>query len=251
MTDSPPPRVCTALLPDLIAPQTLFGRTAVVVDVLRASTTIVHALSAGAKAVIPCLEVEAARRRKRELLAELQTTGDTTPVRSGGERGGVAIDGFDLGNSPTEYTRDQVANSLIVFTTTNGTRALECCRDAARSTLIGCFANLSTVLDHLANQPTIAIVCAGTNGAVTREDVLFAGALATQLVREPDEADDSTRLAIDAWRTARQRALADQLAETQGGRNLIRLGKSDDLPVAAAVDSHPVLPRLEGDRLVI
>src|SRR5262245_17681938 len=98
------------LLPDLAEPAALAAKTVVVIDVLRATTTIVHALAAGAREVVPCLEVEEARQVAARL-------GKVAVLR--GERGGVAIAGFDVGNSPAEYTRERVGGKTVVFTTTN------------------------------------------------------------------------------------------------------------------------------------
>src|SRR5258706_13920045 len=127
------------LLPALVEPAQLAGKTAVVIDVLRATTTIVHALAAGATQVIPCLEVDEARRIAAEL-------GER--AISGGERGGKQIPGFDLGNSPAEYSRERVAGKTVVFTTTNGTRAMLRCK-AARRVLLGAFVNFSAVCREL------------------------------------------------------------------------------------------------------
>src|SRR5690242_16614412 len=104
------------LLPALIAPEQLADGVTVVIDVLRATTTITAALAVGASEVIPCLEVEDARRAVANL-----PTGQ--PVL-GGERGGVRNDGFDLANSPCEYTAQSIGGKTLVFTTTNGTRAM-------------------------------------------------------------------------------------------------------------------------------
>src|SRR5262245_39532454 len=117
------------LLPALVEPAALAGKTAVVIDVLRATTTIVQALATGAKEIVPLQEVDEARR-----LAEKLGEGAIL----GGERGGVLIPGFDLGNSPAEYTAAKVAGKTVVFTTTNGTRALQRCKMAER-VLIGAF----------------------------------------------------------------------------------------------------------------
>src|SRR5687767_8847167 len=87
--------LCVHLLPDLVEPADLAGRTVVVIDVLRATTTICHALAAGAGAVVPCLEIDEARAKAGQV---------SGPVALGGERQGLRIEGFDLGNSPTEYT---------------------------------------------------------------------------------------------------------------------------------------------------
>src|ERR1041384_8191351 len=101
------------LLPILVEPHELAGKLVVVIDVLRATTMIIHALAAGAKAVIPFLEVAGARELAERLPGQAVL---------GGERGGNRIAGFDLGNSPLEYTPAAVGGKTLVFTTTNGTR---------------------------------------------------------------------------------------------------------------------------------
>src|SRR5438067_13583166 len=95
------------LLPDLVESAALAGEMVVVIDVLRATTTIIHALAAGAREVVPCLEIDEARGVAGRL-------GKAAVL--GGERGGVAIAGFDLGNSPAEYTRERVGGKTVVFT---------------------------------------------------------------------------------------------------------------------------------------
>ena len=111
-------------LPDLVTPEELAGGTVVVIDVLRASTVICHALAAGARAVIPMLEVARSPADRRRAWPAGQ-------AMLGGEREGLPIAGFDLGNSPAEYRPDTVGGRTIVFTTTNGTRAMNRCRRPA------------------------------------------------------------------------------------------------------------------------
>src|SRR5436309_2662913 len=114
MADERPVRV--HLVPSLAAPVALVGGVAVVIDVLRATTTIVHALAAGCAAVVPCAEVDEAKKTAAALRPG--------KVVLGGERGGKLIRGFDLGNSPREYTAKACKKATVVFTTTNGTRAI-------------------------------------------------------------------------------------------------------------------------------
>src|SRR5579862_6055151 len=128
------------LLPALVEPEELAASTVVVIDVLRASTTINQALAEGATEVIPCLEVEEARRIAAGLPSGLTVLG--------GEREGLRIPDFDLGNSPGEYRPDTVAGKTVVFTTTNGTRAMIACRAASR-VLVGAFVNWSAVCKML------------------------------------------------------------------------------------------------------
>jgi len=226
------------LLPVLVEPPELAGKTVVVIDVLRATTTIIHALAAGAKEVMPLLEVDEAR--------ELATSMPGQAVL-GGERGGRRIEGFDLGNSPLEYTPAVVGGKTLIFTTTNGPRAMLRCKQAARILIAG-FVNFSAVCRELAEAPEIEIVCAGTDGHVTREDTLLAGAI----VEEAGQAlrNDQAEIAADAWRTAvgtlsGRDPLAAALRESRGGRNLIEIGHENDIDLAAQIDKFDIVPELD------
>ena len=134
-------------------------RAVVVIDVLRACTTIAHALDAGARGVVPAETVEDAMR-----LA--QTLGRDSTVL-GGERGGERIDGFERGNSPREYGPDVVAGRTIVLTTSNGARALAAASEA-RACLAATFVNLSAAAQRLAEHELVTIVCARAPARVSR-----------------------------------------------------------------------------------
>ncbi|MFO0913681.1 MAG: 2-phosphosulfolactate phosphatase [Pirellulales bacterium] len=236
------------LLPALVSGETLAGGAVVVIDVLRASTTVVAALNAGAPEVIPCLEVADALRRRSELGGGVL----------GGERHGQRIPGFDLGNSPADYSPWPAERSgqSIIFTTTNGTRAL-LAAEQARSIWIGCFANLSAVVDRAAREPDVHLLCAGTDGQVTAEDVLFAGAVADRLEAAGGQtANDSARMARDLWRAGavaadREAWLVEQMLLSQGGRNLVELGMESDVRWAAVIDRCSVVPAYDRQRGVI
>jgi len=232
------------LLPELVSPGRLDGATAVVIDLLRASTTIAAALAAGAQCVIPCLDVEEARRVAASVGANAVL---------GGERGGLRIDGFDLGNSPAEYTRESVGGRTIVFTTTNGTRALTACGGAER-VLLGALVNLSAVCRVLADCPRVELVCAGTQGEITREDELAAGAFVVRLRQAAGEErvalNDQAQLVASDWlRTTSgaggQAALIEALRQSRGGRNLAAIHQDGDIALAAAIDSLDVVPRFD------
>jgi 2-phosphosulfolactate phosphatase len=172
----------------------------------------------------------------------------------GGERRGLAIEGFDLGNSPAEYTPAVVAGKTVVLTTTNGTRALLHCHQASEI-LIGAFVNLSALCAHLDQERAadVDVVCAGTDSQVTWDDVLLAGALAEQLHDRDWRLDDSACIARDAWRTLAGSAAADALesrlvgalANSRGGRNLLRIGMAHDVALAAEIDRFAVVPRFD------
>jgi 2-phosphosulfolactate phosphatase len=229
------------LLPALVSPDELAGRTVLVIDLLRASTTICHALANGAEEVVPFVEVDEARR------AAAEAAGRGESVVCGGERGGVRIEGFDLGNSPREYLPAAVGGQRVLFTTSNGTRALHHAH-VARRTLVACLANLSATLGVLQDTSDVEILCAGSEGSITREDVIAAGAYVVELTRKAAvQVNDSALVARDAWliaaggldvhQTGTVKTVAQSLAEGEHGRRLISLGYADDLPLCAAIDS--------------
>jgi 2-phosphosulfolactate phosphatase len=228
------------LLPGLTSEEELAGGTVVVVDILRATTTILHALAAGATKVVPLLEVDHALEMKAKLAG----------VVLGGERGGKKIPGFDLGNSPAEYTRSSVGGKILTFTTTNGTRALQLCRQANR-VLIGSFVNFSAVCREVGRLDRVHILCAGTDGQITREDVLFAGAVIDDLTRSAKIAtNDEADIACDAWRAAARdfagpKPLAEYLRASTGGRNLIEIGHERDIEIAAQLDKFDLVAELD------
>ncbi len=229
-------------LPQLVAEADLAGSTCVVVDVLRATTTMVYALAAGASSVLPCLTIDDARNRAARLPAEQAVLG--------GERGGVRIPGFALGNSPAEYTPETVAGKTIVLTTTNGTRALLHCHQSAE-VWIGAFVNLSAVCAALSRRQKVDLLCAGTDGEITREDVLFAGAVAEHLATGNQwQLNDQAALARDAWLQVADSAAADlkprldsAMRASKGGRNLMALNMGEDIELAADVDRFALVPQ--------
>ncbi len=197
--------------------------------------------------MLPCLEVDDARAAAANLPAGQAVLG--------GERHGVRIEGFTCGNSPREYTPESVGGKTLVFTTTNGTRAMWHAR-AAEQVLLAAFVNLSPVVEAIGDRPRIDILCAGTGGRITREDVLLAGAIAARLMdRAACELNDQAAIARAAWLEVAGNlaadspelvaALAATLRQTQGGRNLARLGLDADLADAAAIDRYALVPRFD------
>jgi 2-phosphosulfolactate phosphatase len=231
------------------------GGVAVVIDVLRASTTMITALASGAAAVWPVADVDEARALTRRL-------GPRAIL--GGERGGVMIEGFALGNSPADYARDRVGGHDVVLTTTNGTAALAACA-AAAETLVGAIVNRRAVaaavrtLGASRDLHHAHLVCAGTDGSVTAEDVLAAGAILDAAAADPAAATDTLDAAAERALAAFRQCVAAARASTPettaalvaafrtspGGANLVDLGMASDLPVCARLDAVPVVPRLE------
>lgn len=235
------PTVNVHYLPQFVAEADLAGSTVIVVDLLRASTTICQALHAGAKCVVPTLEVDETFARAERYYAE--------DVVLGGERGGMRIEGFHLGNSPLDYTPEKVLGRTVLFTTTNGTRALAHAR-LAKYVLIGAAINRQAVIEAVADAEQIDILCAGTGGKVTREDILAAGAIASQLGGECNEwCDAACREWSELLTTASAlgRSASEQFAlelrDTLGGRNLLTLGYDDDLVFCANLDALDLVPQ--------
>jgi 2-phosphosulfolactate phosphatase len=236
-------------LPNQVPAEELAGAPAIVIDVLRATTTICHALAAGAVEVVPFRTIE-------ETLAAAEKAGRDQVVL-GGERRGLRIEGFDLGNSPAEYTPDAVDGRRVFLTTTNGTQALFHARLAKR-VVIAAIVNLSSVVESVLNEATINILCAGTDGQETLEDVLAAGAIIERLTVTPTAAwqfNDAAISAVREWRLLVGKAdiagrsietqLAEKLRDTLGGRNCIEVGNEADLPECARIDHTRVAPELD------
>lgn len=234
-------------LPQFVDESDLADSTVIVVDLLRASTTICHALHAGATAVVPLLEVGDVADRVQQLGRE--------NVVLGGERGGEIIAGFDLGNSPLEYTPHEVFGRMVLFTTTNGTRALLHSR-IARRVLVGAAVNLAAIAAEAKFATRVDILCAGTGGIVTREDNLIAGGLVAEFLRRSSpkrwQANEWATAAHGEWqellngarafRRSPSEHLAIELRNTPGGRNLIAIGHEEDLAICAQLDSLMVVP---------
>lgn len=223
-----------------VAPAALAGGVVVVIDAIRASVTIAAALGAGARAVVPVLTVvEAGHAADR-----LRTLGHR--VVCGGERGGVRVPGFELDNSPTNYTPEKVAGRTVVFTTTNGTAAILHAESAAR-VLVGSFANLRAVCSDVEADPRpVHLLCCGTRDEVSLDDVLPAGAMVELLVAAGRslQGDDSARLAMLAWRGG-QDELEGAMKASRGGRNLIAQGLGADVSTCARIDWLSVVPEYE------
>ena len=177
------------LLPDLVPAGGLRGATAVAIDALRSTTTMITALVAGCTDIRPCGTVEEARELAGGLRAGRAILG--------GEKHNLRIEGFDLGNSPLEYTAEACQGKTLVITTSNGVHAVLRAVEAERVLVAG-FVNFSAVCEELRQDPRpIHILCAGTDGAVTLEDTLLAGGaggLSLPEVRRPVERLRATRL---------------------------------------------------------
>lgn len=218
-----------------LPPDETADQTAVVIDVLRATSTITTALANGARAILPVVTPEEAFEQVAELPAGA--------VLLGGERRSVRIEGFHLGNSPLDYTQARVSGKTIVFTTTNGTRAIRRAAGAGHL-LVTSFLNVSAVAARaLELGKDLTILCAGTHDRFSLEDTACAGALVSAL-SGPDidlELCDLATVARLLYESYRGR-LAELLHLSAHGQNLVKLGLSDDLVFCAQADSLAIVP---------
>lgn len=219
-------------------------RTVIVLDVLRASSTIVTALNNGAKAIIPVSDMAEAGKMASNL--------DHTTFLLGGERGGVKIEGYHLGNSPAEYSRKAVKERTIIMNTTNGTGAITRAK-AARHILIGSLLNAETVVAMTRQLGLdVVIVCAGWRNRVSLEDTLCAGLILDRLWNgdRPAVTSDTGRIAHILYLHDRDR-LAEAVSTCTHAQKLIGLGFAEDVAYCSRVDVLPVLPVFEDGRLVL
>lgn len=233
-----------AFTPEELRDMRLEGVTTVVIDALRASTTIVTALAHGARAVVPVASPEEARAR-----ALAWADG---PVLLGGERGGAAPPGFALGNSPAEYAGPQVREHTILFTTTNGTRALMAVAGAA-AVAVGGFVNAAAVARWTAARAGRAtlLVCSGELGRFCLEDAACAGLLVSRLAALRPElplGDGARAAAVLHARYADD--LDGLLADAAWARALRERGRGGDLPLCVTVDAYDTVPIVADGRLV-
>ena len=202
----------------------------VVIDVLRATSTIVTALSNGASEVLPVLNLEDA--------IEFGKMG----YLIGGERGGIKPLGFALGNSPAEYCTDIVKDRKICLTTTNGTRALINARKYANDIYVASFLNLSSTVERLSVYDNIALICAGNDGDVSYEDTQLAGCIIEKLcVIRSYDLSDSALIALGLWQE-----LGEPRFVGSHAKKLIELGFEKDVEYCSSIDVNSIVGLYDG-----
>lgn len=208
--------------------------TGIVIDVVRATSTICQALAAGYERVYCTAEIEDARRLRAALGRGVL----------GGERGNLRIPGFDLGNSPREYL--QARDGPLILTTTNGTRAVLAAASRCERVLIASLLNLGAVVEAArAAEEDVLVLCAGVQGALALDDAYVAGRIARDLGWErTDAAEAAVRLA------ASFASAEEALRVSRSGRNLLQTAPelTEDLGFCARESALPVAPRLVGLR---
>ncbi len=226
------------LTPALLDLYAIEESVVVVIDILRATSSITYGIANGAAAIIPVANVEdcLAYRNSDFLLAA--------------ERNGEVVEGFDFGNSPFSYTAEKVAGKTIVLTTTNGTKAMYLAQERAAQVIVGSFLNLSTLCEWLKEQPkNVLLLCAGWKDKFNLEDTLFAGAVVNRLRKEFVHFDDACVAAEDMYLLAKD-DLRAYLKKSSHNHRLEQLNIEEDVRFCLRVDLCKVIPVLEKDRLL-
>ncbi len=228
-------RLDVVLTADAILPDQLGGLTVLVVDVLRASTTMIAALANGCAGITPVADPKEARRLARAHGAN--------GALVAGERRGEPIIGFDFGNSPLEFTRDRVGGKTMFFTTSNGTRALLAAREA-RAVGVAAFVNLTAAAAWAVGEGRdIIVLCAGERGARSLEDHVCAGLLVDRMTTAAPAAQPSpaARAAANEGRRYAE-DVARLRRDSPWARRLEAAGRGADLAACLRVDTTTLVP---------
>ena len=236
------------------------GKTAIVIDVLRATSVITTALDNGAREVIPVCTVEEAEN--------LYTNSDATTTLRGGERNAVKIEGFDLSNSPLEYKKKTVEGKTIILTTTNGTNAINNI-NGANEVVLACFRNAAAVVSVIARRNDeaiqkdsalsglprfarndVVIVCAGTEGRFSLDDGLCAGMIIELLKQQTEVETDDLGLLLTHYYINSKANLLGALSGCYHLKRLFTLGFYDDIKFCLETDCVTTVPVCREGKIV-
>lgn len=236
------PNLYTVLSPELLKCYDITDSIVVIIDILRATSTITTAIHNGAKAVIPV-----------DSVAECVKLGKQMEVISAGERDGQIAEGLKYGNTPFQYTSEFINGKTLVLTTTNGTRLLHMALAAnAREIIIGAFCNISEVCEHLIGQnKNVILACSGWKNRVNFEDSLFAGAVANRIRSHFEVNCDATGIAENLFLQA-DGDLFEYMKKNNASHyhRLMGFGHEEDIRYCLTNDNASVLPVYSNGKLI-
>jgi 2-phosphosulfolactate phosphatase len=237
------PNLHTSLSPALLHLYDVSNSIVVVIDVLRATSTIVTALYNGAKSVIPVDSISKCMEIGKQIMGV-----------TAGERDGQIAEGLEYGNSPFEYPREFIEGKNLVLTTTNGTRLLHMALDkGAKEIIIGSFPNLSAVCDHLIEmKKEVMLACAAWKDRVNIEDTLFAGAVISRIREHFTINCDSSHMAEKMYEKAKK-DLFDFMKRNEASHyhRLMGFGLEKDIRYCLTADAANVLPLYKDGKLIL
>jgi 2-phosphosulfolactate phosphatase len=232
-------KIDVAFLPSEISQQDISDSVCIVLDIFRATTSMVTAFANGCESIIPVESIEnaydAAQQEKEVLFA--------------GERKSIKIEGFDFGNSPFDFSPDKVCKQTIIMTTTNGTIAVKAAQKAYR-TLIGAFINAEAVSRQAKKfGKDILIVCAGTEGAFSLEDTLCAGYLVELLANGRDAEFTDAAKGVLLMYTAVQQNLCAAAMKSRNGQRLVELNRVNEIEYCVRQNIVDIVPKYRSQRI--
>ncbi len=222
-------KIEVCLTPELIHQYDLEGKIAVAVDIFRATSCMVSGIANGVADIYPVATVDECFELGKEGMI------------MAGERGGIKVDGFDIGNSPFDYMSDEVKGKSVVVSTTNGTRTILASLNADE-VLIGAFLNIGVLAEYLKNaQKDVVIHCAGWKGTVNLEDTLFAGALINLLIDQMEISGDSALIAHQLY-LANQDKLLEIARQSAHAQRLSGFGVAKDIEFCMTSNQYETIP---------
>ncbi len=210
----------------------------VVIDILRATTAMCTAFHYGVDKMIPVATVEEAAEYKKQ------------GFMVGAERNGIALEGFDFGNSPFSYMTEKIKGQTIVISTTNGTQAIEAAKDAYQ-VVIGAFSNISALCDYLVSQnKSILLLCSGWKNRFNWEDSMFAGAVTNRLLKAGLHKTGDASLAMAFLYEQSQKNQIKFLRNSSHAERLAAMGLKKDIKYCFQLDQTTIIPVMKGKYLV-
>lgn len=217
------------------------GKTAIIIDVLRATSVMVTALANGVNAIYPYKDIESVLENSKR---------DKNPLLCG-ERKGLKIDGFDCGNSPLEYPRELVEGRNMFMTTSNGTRAIERTATGAERIYISAFLNVGRVAEQIvADDKDVVIICSGTDDNFSLDDALCAGEIIKRVCerKEVQLSDMAIGLKFIAENS---KDIPTTLAGTKHYEYLKSIGFTGDMEHCFSMDKYNILPVYENGKIIL
>jgi 2-phosphosulfolactate phosphatase len=231
-------KIEVCVTPALLGLYDITNTIVVVIDILRATSSIVYGIDNGANAIIPVASVE-----------DCLTYADKGYLLAA-ERNGSVVEGYDFGNSPFSYTKERVSGKTVVLTTTNGTKALHMARSMAKQVVVGSFLNLETLCNWLKEQEEdVLLLCAGWKDQFNLEDTLFAGAVVHAIRPSFNEFDDSGVAAEDLYVLAKD-DLRAYISKSSHSHRLAALNIEEDVKFCLQLNICTAIPILIGDNLI-
>ncbi|MGW8121307.1 2-phosphosulfolactate phosphatase [Roseivirga echinicomitans] len=224
--------------PDLIHQFDIKDKTVVVIDILRATSSMVAGLGSGIQSITPVATIE-----------ECEALGRQGYVMAG-ERSGEKVAQFEMGNSPFDYMNPALKGRKVATTTTNGTQAIELSK-GAKEVIIGAFLNLNPVVNHLMKSNNdVLLFCAGWKGRYNLEDTLFAGAVCNALKQNAEFESDSALCAFFLYQSMAT-DLAYYINRSNHAARLSKFNLREDIEYCAKLNEFNVVPKLIGSELIV